>query len=156
VFCSLASSIDSLLAATSDVVTKEIVQPLLMPDATNQQLRRVASYVIVLVGLLTWGVCLPRVGTLATVLFFAGPLVGSTIWPILTGLYWRRASPTGAVLAMLLGSAFGLVAYFQIGWYSGALVGTGVSCLITLSAAVLTERSFEWSWLRTGGQEATA
>ena len=155
VFCSLASSIDSLLAATGDVVTKEIVQPFFMPDANDERLRKVAAVVIVSVGLTTWAICLPKIGTLATVLFFAGSLVGSTIWPILAGLYWRRMSGTGAVLAMVLGSAAGLVAYFQIGWYTASLIGTGVSFLITVTAARFVPATFNWRALRPSIQELT-
>jgi Na+/proline symporter len=144
VFCSLASSIDSLLAATSDVVTKEVIQPLFLPNANDTQIRRVASVVIVLVGLITWGVCLPKVGTLATVLFFAGPLVGSTIWPIIAGLFWKRTNGTGAVWAMLLGSVIGLIAYFQIGWYTASLIGTAVSFLTVVLTTLLQPRAFDW------------
>jgi Na+/proline symporter len=147
VFCSLASSIDSLLAATSDVVTKEVVQPLLMPNATDAQIRKVATVVIILVGLVTWAVCLPKVGTLATVLFFAGPLVGSTIWPIIAGLFWRRVNATGAVLAMVLGSSIGLFAYFQIGWYTASLIGTAVSFLTLVGTTLLRPRAFDWGAL---------
>ena len=147
VFCSLASSIDSLLAATSDVVTKEIIQPFFLPNAGDPQIRRVASLVIVTVGLITWGVCLPKVGTLATVLFFAGPLVGSTIWPIIAGLFWKRANGTGAVLAMILGSAIGLIAYFQIGWYTASLIGTAVSFLTVVVTTLVRPGAFDWRTL---------
>lgn len=147
VFCSLASSIDSLLAATSDVVTKEIVQPLFMPEATEPQLRRVASVVVVMVGLTTWCICLPKVGTLATVLFLTGPLVGSTIWPIIAGLYWKKTNGAGAVAAMVLGSAAGLIAYFEIGWYTASLIGTAVSFVTVVLTTVSRPRAFDWRLL---------
>ncbi len=150
VFCSLASSIDSLLAATSDVVTKEVVQPLFMPNASDQQTRKIASIVIVCVGLVTWAICLPKVGTLATVLFFAGPLVGSTIWPIITGLFWKRTNRAGAVLAMVLGSIIGLGAYWTIGWFTGALVGTAVSFLTVMLTTLLLPGTFDWRTLAAG------
>jgi len=153
VFCSLASSIDSLLAATSDVVTKEVVQPLFMPNASDKQIRKVASMVIVAVGLTTWAICLPKVGTLATVLFFAGPLVGSTIWPIISGLFWQRCNPAGAVLAMVLGSAVGLIAYVQIGWYTATLISTAMSFLTVIGTTLLWPRAFDWRSL-AGGKEA--
>ena len=71
-FCSLASSIDSLLAATSDLITEDIYRKMIDPSATEEKLRRVSAWIIVGLGVLTWVVCLPRIGTLATVLFFAG------------------------------------------------------------------------------------
>lgn len=173
VFCSLASSIDSLLAATSDVVTTEIVRPLFMRRASDRSLRKAAGVVIVFVGFLTWGFCLPwdtlstwkreggsfvdvvigggqPIGTLATVLFFAGPLVGSAIWPVLTGLFLRRASGAGAVGAMVLGSGAGLWAYFHpdLGWYTASLIGTAVSFVLTAGSLAISRREFDWAQLR--------
>ncbi|HCS53567.1 MAG TPA: urea transporter, partial [Planctomycetaceae bacterium] len=66
----------------------------------------------------------------ATVLFFAGPMVGSCIWPIVGGLYSRRASPIAASLAMILGTTCGLVAYFTIGWFVSSLIGAAVSGIV--------------------------
>ena len=101
VFCSLASSIDSLLAATADLVTNDIVGQMVVPGASDATLRRLSGFVVVGIGVVTWAVCLPNVATLATVLFFAGALVGSAIWPILLGLYTRRMSGPAAAAAMV-------------------------------------------------------
>ena len=155
VFSSLASSIDSLLAATSDLVTKEIVQPWL-GIADESRLKRWATRVTVLLGLATWLVCLPKVGTLATVLFFAGPMVGSTIWPIVAGLYHPRAGGKPAFWAMVLGTASGLCAYFALGWYTASLVGTAVSMVI-VGVGLKTARSrFEWRELNVAPREVEA
>ncbi|MEL6188259.1 MAG: urea transporter, partial [Myxococcota bacterium] len=169
VFCSLASSIDSLLAATGDLLTHEVIKPaldrgLLSRFAPGQddegRLRRAASLVILGLGLATWVVCWPwdqsgpgpwyegdPVGSLATILFFAGPLVASAIGPIMTGLYSRRGSETGVVLALSLGTVAGLIAYFWLGWYTAALVGAAVSLTITLIDQVSTEPRFDWAAL---------
>jgi urea-proton symporter len=147
VFASLASSIDSLLAATSDLVLNDFVKQMFAPQATEQQLRRWSAFVILGIGLITWLVCLPRIGTLASVLFFAGPLVGSTIWPIITGLYWKHTNPHGATAAMLLGSIGGLIAYFTLGWYTASLIGTAISMVVTVASTHLAPRGFEWSRL---------
>ena len=146
-FCSLASSIDSLLAATSDLITEDIYRKLLNPAASEQNLRRMSAWIVVGLGVLTWLVCLPRIGTLATVLFFAGPMVGSTIWPIATGLFWKKASPQGALWAMVLGSATGLIAYFWIGWYTASLIGAAVSMVVVLIATAFSKATFDWQHL---------
>ena len=146
-FCSLASSIDSLLAATSDLITEDIYRKLLKPAASEQNLRRMSAWIVVGLGVLTWLVCLPRIGTLATVLFFAGPMVGSTIWPIATGLFWKKASPQGALWAMVLGSATGLIAYFWIGWYTASLIGAAVSMVVVLIATAFSKATFDWQHL---------
>ncbi|MCB2201801.1 sodium:solute symporter family protein [bacterium] len=146
-FCSLASSIDSLLAATSDLITEDIYRKLINPRASEQLLRKMSAWIIVGLGFAAWAVCLPRVGTLATVLFFAGPMVGSTIWPIAAGLFWKRTNPTGALAAMVLGSGIGLIAYFQLGWYTASLIGASVSMLTVVISTWLFPRTFEWETL---------
>jgi len=148
VFCSLASSIDSLLAATSDLVTEDIYRRMIAPAATPTRLKKVAQIITLGLGLFTWAVCIPRIGTLASVLFFAGPLVGAMIWPIITGLYWRSANRAGAVGGMLLGAGVGLVCYFAIGWYVASLIATAVSMVWVLACAWLSRSRFDWDELR--------
>ncbi|MCG8321156.1 MAG: urea transporter [Cytophagales bacterium] len=146
-FCSLASSIDSLLAATSDLITEDIYRKMINPRAGENLLRKVSGGIIIGLGLLSWAVCMPRIGTLATVLFFAGPMVGSTIWPIITGLFWKKANAKGALLGMLLGSSLGLIAYFQLGWYTASLIGAAVSMVTVLICTYFFPEDFEWKGL---------
>jgi Na+/proline symporter len=155
VFSSLASSIDSLLAATSDLVTKEVVQTSLKVH-DEERLKVWAQRVTILLGVVTWLVCLPKVGTLATVLFFAGPMVGSTIWPIIAGLYHPHASGGSAFWAMVLGTASGLVAYFTLGWYTASLIGTFVSMVIVAIGLKLTQTRFDWRLLSAEPEGAHA
>ena len=147
VFCSLASSIDSLLAATSDLVVNDILEPLVPGGMSDGQKRSWATYSIIGLGVLAWGVAYPNIGTLATVLFFAGPLVGSCIWPIVGGLYWRRASPIAASAAMVSGSLLGLWAYFAIGWFVASLVGATVSGIVFSLLTWLAPDRFDFTTL---------
>jgi len=153
VFAALASSLDSLLAATSDLILTDLYKGHLRPDADDAELARAARWVIGGLGLATWVLCLPRLTTLASLLHFTGAFVASTIWPIATGLFWRRANPTGATLAMILGTAAGLTAYFQIGFYVAALVSAAVSMSIVLFATWHRPGDFDWQTLAS--MEAT-
>lgn len=148
VFSALASSLDSLLAATSDLIVEDIYKKHLRPDASPERMRRAAAATTLLLGLVTWLVCLLNLTTLASLLHFTGAFVASTIWPIAAGLYWRRTNPGGATLAMVLGSTGGLAAYFLIGFYVAALVGAAVSMLIVLVSTVLRPSAFAWETLR--------
>lgn len=150
-FCSLASSIDSLLAATSDLVVEDIYKKMIHPEATGRQLRKVSVWVIAGLGLAAWVVCLPRIGTLATVIFFAGPLVASTIYPIAMGLFWKSASAKGAIFAMVAGSAIGLFAYFYLGWYTASLIGASVSIIVTTAFAKWQPENFDWALMNEPG-----
>lgn len=154
VFSALASSLDSLLAATSDLVLTDIYHKHIKPEARPAELRKVSLYVTLLLGVLTWLVSLPRIDTLATVLYFTGAAVASTIWPIAAGLYWRRANAWGAALGMALGTSIGLVAYFTIGFYVAALVGAAVSMVCVLVCTWLWPENFDWDTLREGAPDA--
>ncbi len=153
VFTALASSLDSLLAATSDLVTRDVYRGHLRPDATAEEMRRAARWTVVGLGVVTWLICLPRLTTLAEMLHFTGAFVASTIWPIAAGLYWARTNCHGALLAMVLGTAAGLVAYFTIGFYVAALVGAAVSMALVLVTTWLWPQPFDWARLDEGPLE---
>src|SRR6056297_2537966 len=159
VFCSLASSIDSLLAATSDLIVGDIVDPgarlVSGGGMSDPQKRRAATVVILLLGVTAWRVAWPNKGTLAEVLFFAGPLVASCIWPILGGLYYRSPGPMAAFLSMIAGSGFGLLAYFTIGWFVASLVGATVSGIVFVVATLAAPDDFSFSRLAESGDTAS-
>jgi Na+/pantothenate symporter len=111
--------------------------------------------VIAGLGLATWFVCRLENADLGEILFRAGPLVGSAIWPVVAGLYWKKTNPTGVCWAMILGSASGLVSYYTIGWYTAALVGTAVSMVVVIASTKLAPRTFAWSALAAAEGRAT-
>jgi Na+/proline symporter len=155
VFCSLASSIDSLLASISDLMTEDLYRKLIAPSADSQRLKKVSQGITLALGAIVWAICLPRYGTLMTVLFFAGPLVGSLIWPIITGLYWSRTGSTAAITGMLAGSISGLIAYFTIGWYVATVIGTAVSMLCVLYFTWARPVDFSWATLDDSSNEGS-
>jgi Na+/proline symporter len=147
VFSALSSSLDSLLATTSILVVEDLCRRHLHPEATDRQLRRATEVTIVGLGILTWLLCIPRLTTLAALLYFTGAFVASTIWPIAAGLYWRRTNPADAATAMVLGSAVGLYSYFATGFYVAALVGGFVSMVTVLLTTWLWPRDFNWNYV---------
>ncbi len=151
VFAALASSLDSLLAATSDLILTDIYKGHLRPQAGEEELARSARWVVLGLGVLAWLFCLPRLTTLAELLYFTGAFVASTIWPIAAGLYWRNVNPHGAALAMVSGTALGLAAYFLVGFYVAALVSATVSMGVLLVSSWLRPADFDWSELAVAG-----
>ncbi|MFQ5535505.1 MAG: sodium:solute symporter family protein [Sphingomonadales bacterium] len=147
VFAALASSLDSLLAATSDLILRDIYKGHFRPRASESELSRAARWVVIGLGVLAWLLCLPRLTTLAELLYFMGAFVASTIWPIAAGLFWRRANRAGAALAMIAGSAIGLACYFLIGFYVAALISAAVSMGIVLLSTWLRPGDFDWAAL---------
>jgi Na+/proline symporter len=147
VFAALASSLDSLLAATSDLILTDIYKGHFRPEADSVELARAARWVVLCLGLATWLLCLPRLTTLAELLYFTGAFVASTIWPIAAGLFWRKTNAAGAALAMVAGTAIGLAGYFLIGFYVAALISAAVSMSIVLLSTWLWPADFDWSSL---------
>lgn len=159
VFCSLASSIDSLLAATADLIAHDIALPLSRRwgrTPTDAAKRRLAGSAVVLLGAITWLVALPNIADLATVLFFAGPLVSSCIWATVGGLFFRRPSPVAACASMLVGSLVGLAAYFGIGWFVGSLIGGCVSGVVFAVMTWLSDHRFDFAELRVASHTPSA
>ncbi|WP_462153567.1 sodium:solute symporter family protein [Pseudoalteromonas piscicida] len=149
VFSALASSLDSLLAATSDLINQDIYLQYIKPKASDSERLKSAKWIIVLLGVVTWLLCLPKIATLGALLNFAGAFVASTIWPIVFGLYFARMTGNSAGWAMLLGTVSGLIGYFYIGFYVAALVSCAVSLLICVIAWRFSQQSFHWQALGT-------
>lgn len=147
VFSALSSSLDSLLAATSILVSEDIYRRHFRPDASAAEMRKATARIIIGLGVLTWLLCAPRLTTLAELLYFTGAFVASTIWPIAAGLFWRKANTAGAISGMVLGSAAGLIGYFTIGFYVAALIGAAVSMTCVLFASAIQPGQFAWSRL---------
>lgn len=135
-FCSMASSIDSLLAATSDLLVRDIYQGLLGQPLDSAGFRPVSAAAIVVVSVIAWFLSLSG-WNIDVVLFSAGALVASLIWPVIAGLFWKRLNGPLVIAGIIAGSAGGLWAFFEIQTYTGALVGAAVSMAFTAAARFL-------------------
>ncbi len=148
VFSALASSLDSLLAATSDLLTQDVYRGLFRPESSKEHLYKVSKYIISGLGIVTWLLCLPRITTLGELLNGTGAFVASTIWPIVFGLYRRRLHGGYAAAAMALGTTVGLTAYFVVGFYVAALTSCLVSLIVCSIGLLLKDAEFDWQKLQ--------
>lgn len=144
VFCSLASSIDSLLAATSDLLTEDVYKKLINPKVDSKTLRKFNVYIILGLGALTWVLCFARLSGLIKVLFLSGPLVASLIFPVVCGLYWKNLNKKLINFAIIAGSAIGLWSYFNVGWFIASLASATVSFAITMLSAKISPDTIDW------------
>ncbi|WP_184020801.1 sodium:solute symporter family transporter [Haloferula luteola] len=132
-FCSMASSIDSLLAATSDLLVRDIYEGVFGQHLNPEKFRPISATAIVVVSLIAWALALSE-WSIDQVLFSAGALVASLIWPVIAGLFWRALNVPLVIVGIIAGCVTGLWAYFQIQPYTGALVGAAVSMVFTFAA----------------------
>jgi urea-proton symporter len=141
-FCSMASSIDSLLAATSDLLIRDLRGERLNQAGGDPGFRKTAVFAILAVGALAWLLALPQ-WPIVNALFISGPLVGSLIWPVVAGLFWTSINRTLVLAGIVASSALGLLAYFFLGWFTASLVGAGVSMVFTLASRWLGPAPFD-------------
>ena len=140
-FCSMASSIDSLLAATSDLLIKDIYCNLFGRTLDDRSFRKVAAVAILIVGAVAWGFSLSNL-PLDRILFSSGGLVASLIWPVIAGLYWKAINRPLVITGMIVGATCGLLSYYFYETYTGALVGAVISMIFTLLARVICPTPF--------------
>lgn len=140
-FCSIASSIDSLLAATSDLLVKDIYVGLFKGNLSDRIFRKVVAAAILSVALVAWVLALSG-WNVATVLYSAGGLVSSLIWPVIAGLFWKRCNRPLVLAGVVLGCSVGYYCFFMIEPYIGALSGGAVSMSFTILARYVKPRPF--------------
>jgi len=148
VFASLTSTLDSLLASTADLLAEDVYFKLLRPQATDLQLKQAARLMVLGLAVVTLALSWPRLDSLASVLFFTGALVASTVWPVACGLYWRMANRRAAIIAMLSGSAVGLTAYGLIAPYCAAVFSAAVSALVMVVGSQCWPERFGFALLK--------
>lgn len=143
-FCSIASSIDSLLAATSDLILIDVSRNLIKVDIPESSFHRYAAFVTITVGAITWLLSLPR-WPIVNVLYSSGPLVASLIWPVIAGLYWRKINRPLVLSGVVAGSLLGIWAYYNpaLGWFTASLIGAAVSMVVTIAARWLAPQPIE-------------
>ncbi len=151
VFASLTSTLDSLLASTADLLAEDVYFRLLRPQASDLQLKQAARLMVVGLAVVTLVLSWPRLDSLASVLFFTGALVASTVWPVACGLYWRTANRTAAIAAMLAGSVVGLLAYVLIAPYCAAVFSAAVSAIVMLMGSRFWPERFDFTLLQEEG-----
>jgi len=138
------STHDSYLLCWSTVITQDIIGPLRREFSERGRIL-VTRIGIVVIGifLLVWGLWYEVGTSLWTYMAVTGTIYFSGALPVLVGgLYWKRASSTGALIALLLGlvSALSLVPWEDR--YPGALwaprmrtyiaLGTFAACALGL------------------------
>jgi Na+/proline symporter len=95
------SSCDAMMVSSSALVTKNVYKPLVpnRPDRHYVLVGRLAS-VIVVAGGIAFAYWVPDVVTALKIWFRIAPMMGIAFW---LGLFWRRATATGAWAVTLTG-----------------------------------------------------
>ena len=99
------SSADSDMLGAGSIFSNDIYKVYINKNATDKQLLRVTQYTMIAIGILSMVVALLNTQSIIAVLMFSFSLrAGGFFFPYVLGHYWRKASWSGAMLSIILGS----------------------------------------------------
>jgi len=119
------SSGNCLLVSIAGSCSRDFYNKVLNPDRDLDDLKHsktISRVVIVIAGVVGILIALQAQGILFTMIIFNYPYMGSMLVPLLGGVFWRGATLQGAVAAMVVGGAIGVVS-FIVGVVPGPLHG---------------------------------
>ncbi|CAK9886624.1 MAG: Sodium/pantothenate symporter [Candidatus Erwinia impunctatus] len=109
------STISALLVVATGGITRDIYQNLLEPKATQRKILMLSRWFTILLGVAAIIIGIMKPAGIFSLIRFAFGGLGIWVAPVILGMYWRRATTTGAITAVILGE----VAYVAMKlWFS--------------------------------------
>ena len=97
----IMSTVDSLLIQTSSTIVKDIYINYIAVDIDEKKLSKISLWTTLIMGIMVFALAFhPPEFIVWLNLFALGGLEAVFMWPILLGLYWKKANSTGALLSM--------------------------------------------------------
>ncbi|SFE44627.1 sodium/pantothenate symporter [Lentibacillus persicus] len=113
----MMSTVDSLLLLVSSSVVKDVYINYFKPEASFNHVKKVSMGVTAVIGIVAFLLSINPPELLIFLNLFAfGGLEAAFIWPIVLGLYWKKANKSGAIASMITG----IVSYVAIHFYNQA------------------------------------
>ena len=117
-FGAIMATVSSYLVVIASGIVRDVYQRFINPHATDYEIRRLARYGMIAVGLVAVLLNINPVDYLqALVVFSSGGAGASFIVPCLMLCYWRRATAAGVLAAMLTGAAM-MLHFYRAGFLS--------------------------------------
>jgi len=151
------STFASVLIITSGAVVRDLVQKGLKRELSDRQAVRYSRIVSAVVGLISLAIALRPPALVLVLTAFSWAAIASTcLWPMLFGLYWKRATRWGVLASMGCGLVSALV-WIGIGspyGVHGFIPGLAVGLVAMVAVSLVTERLPEDHIARVWGQRA--
>jgi Na+/proline symporter len=142
----IVSTADSYLLSSSSALLRDVYQRFVAPQADERQLLRMARVLVFVCTLVALAMAFAGEGFFR-VAFFAYTIYGVGITPVLlAALFWRRATPAGAIGSMLTGMATVIVweslslsapAAAALGQPEGTVVEAVIPAILAASAVLV-------------------
>lgn len=144
VLAAIMSTTAGLLMACNSAVAHDIYSTLLRPDASERSVVRVAGATTWVIGLISIVLAL-NPPELLIVLYTAavGLLASSCFAPIVAGIWWSRATTTGALASVVTGAGSFIIAFtlFDMPVSTEVLVGLPLSIVTMIGVSLMTAPS---------------
>lgn len=110
ILAAILSTVSPIILAAGTMMTKDIYQRKLRPEATDGQILFMSRLLTGLAGVVCTILAIFMYGStkILDIVYFAYTIRGSLFVVLLFGIYWRRTSPKGAILAMLVTCLVGM------------------------------------------------
>jgi len=109
ILAAILSTVSPIILASGTMITKDIYQRVLKPDATDRQVLFMSRLMTGLAGVICIILALVMYGStkILDMVYFAYTIRGSLFVVLLFGIYWRKTTPKGAIWAMVVTSLIG-------------------------------------------------
>lgn len=167
-FMAVTSAMSSETVATTALVTYNIYQAYIKPDATGRQLLYFSHYITIGFAIFCSSIAVAfnhggfSVGFLITAI---GIFVDSAIVPMACTIMWRKQSRVAAFMVPLLGSVAGIIAWFTLTYtmygditidtlsgnlplVAGNIVALGSPLVLTPLITYISPENFDWNILK--------
>ncbi|MBP1970044.1 sodium/pantothenate symporter [Virgibacillus natechei] len=139
----MMSTVDSLLLIVSSSVVKDVYINYIKPQATNENVKKVSMGVTGIIGTVAFLLAINPPELLIFLNLFAfGGLQAAFMWPLVLGLYWKRANKYGAIASMFTGISSYIAIHFYNESYGDLLGVHAVTIPIFLSFFIFIIFSF--------------
>lgn len=116
----IMSTVNALLMMVSSTIVKDIYLHYIKPDSSDEHVKKTSFIITAIVGVLVVIMSLNPPEIIVWLNLFAfGGLEAVFVWPIVLGLYWKKANKFGAMASMLVG----VVLYIAITQFSPNIFG---------------------------------
>ena len=133
ILAAILSTVSPIILAAGTMVTRDVYQRVLHPEATDEQVLKMGRITTAIAGIIccVGAMAIWKLSTVLELVYAAYSLRGALFIIVLLGIYWKKSSQKGAIVGMIL------TAIVAIGWVGVKLV-TG-SYPIKIGSFAITE-----------------
>ena len=133
ILAAILSTVSPIILAAGTMVTRDVYQRVLHPEATDEQVLKMGRITTAIAGVIccVGAMAIWKLSTVLELVYAAYSLRGALFIIVLLGIYWKKSSQKGAIIGMIL------TAIVAIGWVGVKLV-TG-SYPIKIGSFAITE-----------------